>query len=60
MGNTCNWCNTEAPYLQAVEIETLIRSNDHPEIALQNLSICKHCEQELKDYEASWQVLSHG
>lgn len=58
MEPNCNWCNKETPYVHVAKVRVLNCSNNHLGIKPQELVICKDCEQDLKEYERSWELLS--
>ncbi|TET54715.1 MAG: hypothetical protein E3J54_01560 [Actinobacteria bacterium] len=59
MDGTCSWCKKKSPFLHAVEVKVLSFneevSREMPEVK----PICPDCEEDLKEYELSWEVISH-
>ena len=59
MEDTCSWCHKKAPFLHTVEVKVLTYSNDQLVTTPKAHPICSKCKEELKDYEISWEVVSH-
>ena len=57
MGNSCHWCNKKTPYVHITKVK--VATHGSKQKTKENLVICKKCEQDLREYERSWEVLSH-
>ena len=58
MGPSCHWCNKKTPYVHVVKVKIVTRGSKRL-ITKEDITICKKCEHDLKEYERSWEVLSH-